>query len=104
MTFGDPKLPDRFWDKVITVPFTGCWLFLGELDKWGYGRIWWQGRKCMAHRVAFAQLYNRRIRRTIDHKCVMANCVNPHHLQEVTQRKNNMLALKRRHRDKYGLV
>ena len=102
--FGDPRLPDRIWNKVIPVPWSGCWLWLGETDSWGYGRVWWNGRKHMAHRVVYKVLKGR-IYRTLDHRCVCANCVNPDHLRDVTQRKNNMLAIYRRqlHQEKYGI-
>ena len=29
---GDRRLPERFWDKVIPVPESGCWFWLGAIS------------------------------------------------------------------------
>jgi hypothetical protein len=31
MNFGDPRLPDRFWVKVIPEPNSGCWLWFAAI-------------------------------------------------------------------------
>lgn len=102
MTFGDPKLPERIWSRIIPVPWVGCWVWEGELDRWGYGRVWYNGKKRMVHRVLYSALKGR-IYRTLDHQCVWPACCNPAHMKDVTQRKNNILAIQRRHLDKYGI-
>lgn len=64
---------------------TGCWLWQGTLDPLGYGRF---GRK-LAHRCG----YERHIGPipaglVLDHLCVNPPCVNPAHLEPVTQSVN----------------
>ena len=75
----------------------GCWIFQGWKCKKGYGRFWVQGRSSdLAHRISYA-LYKGRIRsgKVIDHKCGNRGCVNPGHLQMVSQSKNVKLGYKR---------
>jgi uracil-DNA glycosylase family 4 len=67
-----------------------CWLWSGTLDKDGYGTISVRGRNVRAHRFAY-ELFVRPIpvALTIDHLCMVRNCVNPAHLEAVTRRENN---------------
>ena len=83
MTFGDPSLPERFWEKVIPIPFSGCWLWLAATDPKGYGFFWFKGKKRWAHRLT------KRFRRTAHHKCYVTSCVNPDHLIDVSRAKNS---------------
>lgn len=62
----------------------GCWLWKG--DKWsrpehGYGRIYVEGKRVKAHRVAW-ELYVGPIPTGLHvlHKCDVRLCVNPDHL------------------------
>jgi hypothetical protein len=34
-----PRLPRRFWTKITPEPNTGCWLWMGSLNRGGYGRF-----------------------------------------------------------------
>ena len=36
VNWGDPRLPERFWDKVVPEPNSGCWFWTGESNK-GHG-------------------------------------------------------------------
>ena len=83
MTFGDPRLPDRFWDKVITEPNSGCWIWLAATDKKGYGFFWYQGAKRWAHRLV------KTFTQTAHHKCFNSGCVNPDHLIDVSREVNS---------------
>lgn len=65
-----------------------CWPFIGRL-KDGYGYIWHDGGARIAHRVAYAEMvgpipdgYE------VDHLCRSRSCVNPTHLEAVTQDEN----------------
>ncbi len=94
--FLDERLPMRFWDKVIPEPNSGCWLWFGCTSDAGYGRC--QGRKVVAspvlvHRYAYTELIGPiPPGLTIDHLCKTPCCVNPAHLEPVTQRENNRRA------------
>ena len=44
---------DRFFDKVMKEPNTGCWLWTGADDPMGYGRFALNGKNASAHRVSY---------------------------------------------------
>jgi hypothetical protein len=100
-----PKVMKRFMGFVLVDISVGwrnrsckCWDWQGYICKKGYGRFWVSGRSCkMSHRVAYV-LFKGPIKanRVIDHTCGNKICVNPNHLEMVTQRTN----IKRARRNK----
>lgn len=67
-----------------------CWLWTAAIDRAGYGRIGGaDGRILYAHRVAY-ELAVGEIPKglVIDHLCRVRHCVNPDHLEVVSQRQN----------------
>lgn len=75
----------------ITQSETGCWLWTGSINSQGYGRLKWAGRQVQAHRAAYEELVGPiPDGLTIDHLCRVRNCVNPAHLEPVTQRENTL--------------
>jgi hypothetical protein len=79
---------DRFWSHVTKGD--GCWLWEGQTIT-GYGRFKLpDGTHIMAHRFAYettgAAIPDGL---TIDHLCNVRACVNPSHLEPVTQGENN---------------
>ena len=71
-------------------PDTGCWLWLGALDKDGYGVSWRNGKFCRAHVHTWLDA-GREIPegKVLDHKvCRMRRCVNPDHLEPASAMQN----------------
>ena len=68
----------------------GCWVWIGERIKGGYGRLRSGHRKrWMAHRWSYTQFIGPiPDGLTIDHVCRNTSCVNPTHLDAVTMREN----------------
>lgn len=75
-----------FMDRVMMEPMSGCWLWIGDCTRRGYGRF---QRNQYAHRASY-ELFVGRIPDglVIDHKCRTLCCVNPDHLEAVTQKTN----------------
>lgn len=89
MTFGDERLPPRFWSKVRENPTTGCWEWVACTNKAGYGRIGVGRSTVLAHRLSYEALVAPiRDGLQIDHVCRVRCCCNPGHLEPVTGREN----------------
>ena len=78
---------DRFWAKVDK---TGeCWLWIGSCNHKGYGVFRVAGRLVKAHRFAYELLVGPiPDGLTLDHLCRVRRCVNPAHLESVTNYEN----------------
>ena len=75
--------------KYIPEPNSGCWLWTGTLDRYGYGQINIKGVSKRAHRIVFETVRGPiPAGLTLDHTCRMRCCVNPDHLEIVTNREN----------------
>jgi hypothetical protein len=79
------SLWDRFHDKFVPDPNSGCWLWTGAAKELGYGVIGLGHRgdgTAKAHRVAY-QLYKGDIPQGMNvlHSCDLPCCVNPAHLR-----------------------
>jgi hypothetical protein len=83
-----PKpIMDRLWARIEEKD--GCWLWLGTVSQQGYGKMKVGGVTRRVHRVAY-ELYVGPIPTglVLDHLCRVRNCVNPDHLEAVTQHEN----------------
>ena len=82
-------LLERFEEKFIPEPNSGCWLWLADVNHKGYGRFRVGKKKPHAHRVSY-ELYKGSIPDgfDIDHLCRNHQCVNPDHLEAVTRGEN----------------
>lgn len=65
----------------------GCWEWEMAINKYGYGVLKINQKIILAHRF-FYELFKGKIKNTIDHLCFNKKCVNPAHLEDVTQRIN----------------
>lgn len=86
----------RFWDFVLPEPNCGCWLWNGPDNGW-YGLLRVGYKNTYAHRFSY-ELAHGPIPRglVIDHTCRMTFCVNPDHLEAVTQGENVRRAWERK--------
>lgn len=77
---------------------TGCIVWQGALSDKGYGWFRYGQHIHKAHRVAFAAYHGITLtgKYPIDHTCENKACVNPHHLQLVTDLENKRRAVARR--------
>lgn len=79
-----------FWSKVETPRTWGeCWEWTAAKRSDGYGAFRSGGKLTGAHRLAYEQVIGKiPIGKQIDHLCRNRVCVNPYHLQPVTQKEN----------------
>jgi HNH endonuclease len=78
---------ERFY---IPEPNSGCWLWIGYVDKLGYGCMrGYPGKTRKPHRVSY-ELHKGAIPEglVLDHLCRNPCCINPDHLDPVTDRQN----------------
>lgn len=86
-----PSEDERFWSKIRKT--SGCWLWGGTENGRGYGFFPVGGKYVQAHRYAYEKLRGKiPAGLTIDHLCRVTLCVNPAHLEPVTQRVNTRRA------------
>lgn len=89
---GRPPRPaiDRFTDQYAIDEATGCWLWTSAKDRDGYGTFFeGRGLEQRAHRFAYKH-FVRPVPKglVLDHLCSVKHCVNPEHLEAVTNREN----------------
>lgn len=88
MSSGVP-LEARFWSKVDVTTLRRCWEWRGGKTDLGYGHFSLNGRCAQAHRVAYELLVGEIPESLfLDHVCRNPGCVNPAHLEVVTNAEN----------------
>lgn len=109
-TYGDPlgqpvrpSFQERLWAKVNKdgpipeyAPHLGpCWVWTGKPDAHGYATIRRDGKTIKAHRGTYEEIIGPFPEGLVpDHLCRVTMCVNPHHLEPVTQRENSLRGIR----------
>lgn len=81
---------ERFEEKYIPEPNSGCWLWLAMTNGFGYGQFKLStNERVVAHRFSY-QVYKGEIPegKELDHLCRVRCCVNPDHLEPVFHAEN----------------
>jgi len=77
-----PFNAERFWSLVEKTEY--CWLWLGPLDRFGYGLFDHRGQGRAAHRLSYEQKHGP-LQSSIEihHTCRVRRCIRPTHLEPV---------------------
>lgn len=88
MTIKRRPAADRF-HELTRLDENGCLVWAGYVQSNGYARLWVDGKNLMAHRWSY-EFYVGPIPegQVIDHLCRNRACVNPAHLEPVSQSEN----------------
>lgn len=75
---------ERVLDKVVAIPFAGCWVFMGATNSFGYGIVGSGGRgkpNDRAHRITYKHFKGEIPKGMfVCHTCDVPSCCNPDHL------------------------
>lgn len=83
----DKKFESKFLSKICKTD--SCWEWTSYVDKNGYGRFFINGKHQQAHRVSYEDKFGKIPEGlVINHLCRNRKCVNPKHLEVVTQKVN----------------
>jgi hypothetical protein len=83
------NIEEKLASRYIPEPNSGCWIWLGNIKKNGYGSLTVGEKNLYAHRLSY-EISNGPIPKgkVLDHKCRVRCCCNPDHLEPVTQHEN----------------
>ena len=81
---------EGFFDRIEAEPNSGCWIWIGATSGSNdYGLCYPQSKKMFAHRWSFEYAHGPiPSGMTIDHLCRVRRCVNPSHMEVVTNEVN----------------
>lgn len=75
---------DRVLEKIVRIPFSGCWVFMGATNGFGYGIVGTGGRGApndRAHRITYRHFCGEiPSGMFVCHRCDVPSCCNPDHL------------------------
>lgn len=74
-------------ESAIVVDVNGCWIWQLGISGRGYGVISIDNHSRAAHRVSY-EIFVGPTEQPLDHLCRVRHCVNPEHLEPVTNREN----------------
>jgi hypothetical protein len=87
----------RFWEKVnksgpisrCRPDLGACWLWTSYINERGYGRFFMRGKSRKAQIISWMSIRGPIPQgKVLDHLCRVLACVNPSHLEIVTQKEN----------------
>ena len=80
---------DRFEEKVFRSGFDECWYWTAVTNPDGYGQLRIGRKMVLAHHLSYEHFVGPIPKGLqLDHLCRVRGCVNPRHLEPVTQREN----------------
>jgi hypothetical protein len=83
-----PSFAEYLWARIERKP-SGCWEWTGTRMVYGHGRTWYRGKRRLAHRAVYELLVGPvPDGLVLDHLCRNPPCVNPAHVEPVTDREN----------------
>lgn len=88
---GKPFDEAKFWSRMERLPWSGCWIWLGACNSWGYGTVGYKGGNKNASRVAWMVTHGDITEPGIDvlHTCDEKLCCNPAHMYLGTDKDNS---------------
>ena len=81
------RLPKHVAAKILKGELGECWLWTAALTT-GYGTVWVDGEQYLAHRFVYEHYRGPITEETLDHLCRVRRCVNPDHLEPVSNHVN----------------
>lgn len=82
-------LTERILRHVEMIPECGCWIWMGQLSRYGYGEIGIGRLTKKAHIIAYREFSGPVPNGLeLDHLCRVRSCVNPRHLEPVSHQEN----------------
>lgn len=79
---------ERFWKKVAIAGPNECWLWTASTNTGGYGQVTINGRRILAHRIAYYLNTGDWAPASTCHNCDEPRCCNPAHLFAGDQQAN----------------
>jgi hypothetical protein len=80
---------ERIEEHIERIPWSGCWIWLMQIQRSGHGRLRAGGKKVLAHRAAWIAFKGPLADDAfLLHRCNVASCVNPDHLYIGTSKDN----------------
>ena len=84
-----PKVIARLVVNIDKDERTGCWDWQGYTDRKGYGQINVAGKAHWAHRISYAAFEGEIPEgMTVNHRCARPGCINPEHLELMSNAEN----------------
>lgn len=77
-------------NRIERVPESGCWIWTGALNDYGYATVNRGGKKSGVHRMIYEAINGPIGGLVVDHLCRVRCCLNPAHMEAVTVAENNL--------------